>query len=123
MKKIPRVIAAILAAMLPAGVGGLVAQTGLGADAEFQVNTHTTSYQVFSSVAADDAGNFVVVWESYGQDGSAWGIFGQLYDNAGPDFDASAVRSGCGPARLSSFNNGPAWSTGAPDDLESNAPL
>src|SRR5688500_10450888 len=31
---------------------------------EFQVNTYTTSDQTSPSVAADSAGNFVVVWKS-----------------------------------------------------------
>src|SRR5436190_796399 len=36
---------------------------------EFRVNTYTTSDQSSPSVAADAAGNFVVVWSSFGQDG------------------------------------------------------
>jgi large repetitive protein len=35
--------------------------------------------QYNSSVAADPAGNFVVVWQSLGQDGSGFGIFGQRF--------------------------------------------
>ena len=35
---------------------------------EFRVNTYTTSFQWFASVAADSAGNFVVVWSAYGLD-------------------------------------------------------
>jgi hypothetical protein len=34
-------------------------------------------------VAVDAQGNFVVVWQSAGQDGDGWGIFGQRYDAAG----------------------------------------
>ena len=37
---------------------------------EFQVNTYTTSYQRNPSVAMDADRNFVVVWDSYDQDGS-----------------------------------------------------
>jgi uncharacterized membrane protein len=33
--------------------------------AEFQVNTYTTDHQTSPAVAADAAGNFVVVWESF----------------------------------------------------------
>jgi hypothetical protein len=47
------------------------------------VNTYTTSTQGISSVALDSAGNFVVVWQSFGQDGSEEGVFGQLFDSAG----------------------------------------
>jgi len=50
---------------------------------EFQVNTYTTSQQFDPALAADGAGNFVVVWESSGQDGSLGGIFGQRYDGGG----------------------------------------
>jgi hypothetical protein len=44
-----------------------------------QVNTHTTGQQRLPRVAANDAGEFVVVWESAGQDGSGYGIFARLY--------------------------------------------
>ncbi len=47
------------------------------------VNTYGTGFQMFSSVALDSSGNFVVVWQSTGQDGSDEGVFGQLFDNAG----------------------------------------
>ncbi len=36
---------------------------------EFQVNTYTTGDQESPDVAMDGAGNFIVVWQSYGQDG------------------------------------------------------
>jgi hypothetical protein len=53
---------------------------------EFQVNTFTTGYQVTPAVAADGAGNFVVVWTSYGpstpsRDGNA--VFGQHFTATG----------------------------------------
>jgi hypothetical protein len=56
---------------------------GTANGAEFQVNTYTTSYQQHPSVAVDGSGNFVVAWNSYYQDGSAWGIFGQRFNAAG----------------------------------------
>ena len=37
---------------------------------EFQVNTYTTNSQRYPTVAADAAGNFVVVWESSGSSGT-----------------------------------------------------
>ena len=46
---------------------------------EFQVNTETASSQTLPSIAMDDAGNFVVAWQSYNQDGSGYGIFAQMY--------------------------------------------
>ncbi len=66
--------------------------------AEFQVNTYTTRYQFGSAVAADGAGNFVVVWGSGDQDGSGYGAFGQLYDAAGnpvgAEFQANTYTTG-----------------------------
>jgi hypothetical protein len=50
---------------------------------EFQVNTHTTWDQADADVAAATDGSFIVVWRSYGQDGSSNGIFGQRYDPNG----------------------------------------
>jgi hypothetical protein len=67
--------------------GGVFGQrydsTGTPLDGEFRVNSYTTSYQRFPSVASDSAGNFVVVWQSYGQDGYHYGIFGQRYASTG----------------------------------------
>jgi Ca2+-binding RTX toxin-like protein len=50
---------------------------------EFQVNTYTDSWQQLSSVAALSDGGFVVTWESYGQDGSGFGVYAQRYDQNG----------------------------------------
>ena len=50
---------------------------------EFRVNTYTTSYQFGRSVAISSLGDFVVVWSSYNQDGSSWGVFGQRYASSG----------------------------------------
>jgi hypothetical protein len=66
--------------------------------AEFQVNTHTTYDQKDAGIASDAAGNFAVVWSSYGQDGSSNGIFGRLFDpNCSPlgeEFQINATSSG-----------------------------
>jgi hypothetical protein len=50
---------------------------------QFRVNTYTTDDQRFPAVASDASGNFFVVWESYSQDGSSSGIFGQRYNSTG----------------------------------------
>jgi hypothetical protein len=50
---------------------------------EFRVNTHTTADQSLSSVAYQATGDFVVVWQSDGQDGDGAGVFGQRYSVAG----------------------------------------
>jgi len=50
---------------------------------EFPVNTYTTGPQSKPAIGMDDAGNFVVVWQSSDQDGSDYGVFGQRFDAAG----------------------------------------
>ena len=58
--------------------------SGAKAGSEFQVNTYTTSnWRADPSVAAFSDGGFVVVWESYGQDGSSYGIYGQMFNGSG----------------------------------------
>jgi hypothetical protein len=59
------------------------ASTGVPLGGEFQVNTYTTGYQVSPSVALDSAGNFVIAWNSLGQDGSSNGVFAQRYGSSG----------------------------------------
>jgi hypothetical protein len=56
---------------------------GTALSAEFQVNTYTTSYQETAAVTADGAGNFTVVWNSFGSTGTdneGWGIHARRYD-------------------------------------------
>ena len=66
--------------------------------AEFQVNTHTSNDQRNAAIAMDAAGNFVVVWSSYLQDGSSNGVFAQLFDpncgQLGEEFQINATSSG-----------------------------
>ena len=50
---------------------------------ETLVNTMTTDYQRDPSVAMNAAGEFVVAWISYLQDGSLYGIYAQQFDAAG----------------------------------------
>ena len=47
---------------------------------EFPVNTYTFSNQITSAIAGLPEGGFIVVWESFGNDGSSFGIFFQAYD-------------------------------------------
>ena len=56
---------------------------GTAATAEFQVNTTETNDQDDPSVAMDADGDFVIVWESNGQDGSGEGVYSRRYDSAG----------------------------------------
>jgi hypothetical protein len=70
-----------------AGSYGIYAQRfdagGNKVNAEFQVNDYTTGSQLAPEVAMDDAGNFVVVWQSQDQDGDAYGIYAKQFDAAG----------------------------------------
>jgi hypothetical protein len=57
--------------------------SGVAQGAEFKVNTYTTNDQKFSDVAMDSDGDFVVTWESVGQDGSLYGIYAKRYNSSG----------------------------------------
>jgi len=56
---------------------------GSRAGTEFQVNTYTRGAQGEPSVCCDAAGNFVVAWQSFGQDGGGDGVFGQRFASSG----------------------------------------
>ncbi len=62
------------------------ASNGALLGAQFLVNTYTTSFQRFPSVAVEEDGDFVVVWASYGAesgDTSGFSIQGQRYAASG----------------------------------------
>jgi len=65
---------------------------------EFQANTRKSNKQENPAIAMDAEGNFVVVWNSYLQDGSSNGIFGQRFDSnckpAGGEFQINTETSG-----------------------------
>ncbi|MBN3961089.1 cadherin-like domain-containing protein [Nostoc sp. NMS8] len=50
---------------------------------EFQVNTYINNSQSNSTVAIDPNGNFVISWQSFGQDTDKNGIYAQRYNSAG----------------------------------------
>ncbi len=74
---------------------------GNALDGEFPVNTYTTGIQWAARAAASSSG-FTIVWQSDGQDGSDYGIFGrrQSVVPVGVQVDASAT------AETSSDGNG-----------------
>ncbi len=57
--------------------------SGVAVGIDFQVNTYTSGAQNYPSVARDADGDFVIVWQSYGQDGSGDGIFARRFNAAG----------------------------------------
>jgi hypothetical protein len=66
--------------------GGIVVRrfssAGIAIGRELQVNSYTTGMQTSATITADSDGDFVLVWNSFGQDGSSWGLFAQRF--AGP---------------------------------------
>lgn len=46
---------------------------------EFVVNTTVSDAQKSPAIAMDSAGNYMVVWEANGVDGSGYGVYGQRY--------------------------------------------
>lgn len=65
---------------------------------EIQVNTYTTGHQSAPAIAADNAGDFVITWQSDGQDGSGNGIYAQRFDFSaapvGSEFHVSTFTTG-----------------------------
>ncbi|MFO1430152.1 MAG: hypothetical protein U1F76_08440 [Candidatus Competibacteraceae bacterium] len=52
---------------------------GTAKGTEFRVNTYALGDQGYPAMAMDSAGDFVVTWESNGQDDSGYGIYAQRY--------------------------------------------
>ncbi|MBI3838962.1 MAG: hypothetical protein HY288_13655, partial [Planctomycetia bacterium] len=72
---------------------------GTASGGEFQVNTFTAKNQDAPAIAIDPNGDFVITWESYGQDGDRYGVYAQ-------QFNASASPQG-GEFRVNQFTTGP----------------
>jgi hypothetical protein len=56
---------------------------GVAQGGEFRANTYTTERQRGASVAMDTAGDFVIAWDSFEQDGGGRGVYAQAYNAAG----------------------------------------
>ena len=56
---------------------------GVAQGGEVVVNTQTGDYQNSPAIAMSGAGQFVIVWSSYIQDGDGTGVYGQRFDAAG----------------------------------------
>jgi hypothetical protein len=70
----------------PSGTGVFARQFDTGGvpkGVQFQVNSYTSGLQYAPTVAVDADGDFVVAWNSSGQDGSVDGIFARVFDSAG----------------------------------------
>ena len=79
--------------------GGIYGQrytaAGARAGGNFRVNTYTSSNQAAPSVAALNDGDFVVTWNSDGQDGYGYGVYGQRFRpsgaRVGPEFPVNTT--------------------------------
>jgi len=69
--------------------GRLYDQAGVPKTGEFQINTYTSGDQAAPDVAMDGNGNFIVVWNSFGQDGSGNAVEARRYDGTGAPLDAN----------------------------------
>ncbi len=58
----------------------LFSEAGVALADEFIVNQYTNNNQISPTIDADANGNFIIAWESSGQDGDLEGIFFQKYD-------------------------------------------
>ncbi|MCB0688870.1 MAG: hypothetical protein KDC53_20170 [Saprospiraceae bacterium] len=56
---------------------------GVAIGSDFIVNTFKPGVQEFASIASDSDGDFVVAWQSTGQDGTGYSIFGQRFQPNG----------------------------------------
>jgi hypothetical protein len=59
--------------------GQLYNAAGVAQGGEFRINTASSFPEALPSVAMNANRGFQVVWESFEQDGSGWGVFGQRY--------------------------------------------
>jgi hypothetical protein len=62
------------------------------------VNQYTAGDQIYGALAVNALGEFVVAWESGGQDGSDFGVYARRYDSAGtpvtPEFRVNTTTAG-----------------------------
>ncbi len=64
-------------------IGQRYSSSGTKVGGEFTVNSYVLGSQIQPEVAMNHAGELVVAWNSDGQDGSSFGVFGQLFDADG----------------------------------------
>jgi hypothetical protein len=57
--------------------------SGASLGGETRVNTYTTGDQIAPMVSSNSVGDLAVTWQSWGQDGEGWGVFGQRYAASG----------------------------------------
>jgi len=91
--------------------GQIYYSNGTRYNSEFKVNTYTNSYQQLPAVGCLGDGRFVVTWQSAGQDGSDYGIYGQIHNTDGSKYgnefqiNTYTINTQAGP-QISGLNNG-----------------
>ena len=63
--------------------GGRFDSAGTPMGQQFMVNSFTVGPQMYPAIDTDGEGDFVVVWRSWDQDGSNFGIFGRRFASSG----------------------------------------
>ena len=66
--------------------GQLIDSNGNFIGAEFLINTYTTRGQVSTAVASNGE-DYLITWNSYGQDGDGYGVYGQFIGSNGNFID------------------------------------
>lgn len=63
------------------GVSNYLSETNSGpvGGTQYRVNTHSSSHQHEAAFVQLNDGAYVIAWQSLGQDGSDYGVYGQLY--------------------------------------------
>jgi len=65
---------------------------GVAVGSETKVNVTAANFQVVpTATAALPDGGYMVVWPSYGQDGSEWGVYAQRYSSSGATIGAETL--------------------------------
>lgn len=63
-----------------------VSPSGVLLGSQITVNPYTAGTQSGGHVAMDSSNNFIVAWQSYGQDGNGWSVYGQRFNPDGTRF-------------------------------------
>ncbi len=97
---------------------------GIVTGGEFRINTYIPNTQESPSIAGLSDGGFVVSWQSYGQDGSGYGIYAQRYNSSsvllGNEFQVNTFKTDnqTHPS-ITALNNGGfvvSWSSSSQND-------